>query len=314
MGRRKAKAQAKYLPQDAVTSEDNLSSRPDPNDLEDALEQPPREGANGAEAEGTADSNLDDDKQNSEDAENLKLVKKKEYKGNKLNKIQGKKQKEAKQLSGANDGSSKRVVNNPGFDGNQSDREDSIENGKDATEPAHKAPIEVLYCPFCTFPAEMCEFGGMMDKCRPWLLEHAPEFADADNLGRKRRILTEKEHIEAMIAGKGIKKALERRVVLEVGKRAGARKTTTITGMDLFGFNLKDLSKEWRKTFSCGVGVREAAEGAYQDCIDIQGDILTKLVDILLNKYQIPKEAIYHIVNKKNVRYFDDIGATKEIK
>ncbi|CCW70861.1 unnamed protein product [Phytomonas sp. Hart1] len=305
MGRRKTKAQAKLRSIDEDASDDNVSLETETSDLKDAVGQHRGDGASHGEADAILGATPDDDKSNSEDDQKPKTAKKKEYKGNKL-KIQGNKQKKTKTLSDAHDGSQKPFSSKLELNDAQSDGGDSIHEDEGAAEPAHKAPIEVLYCPFCTFPAEMCEFGGMMDKCRPWLLEHAPEFADADNLGRKRRILTEKEHIEAMIAGKGIKKALERHVVLELESRSGKRKITTVTGMNLFGFNLKDLSKEWRKTFSCGVGVRDATDGVHQDCIDIQGDVTDKLVDILLEKFKIPKEAVYRILKKKKVKYFDD--------
>jgi hypothetical protein len=30
-------------------------------------------------------------------------------------------------------------------------------------------------CSVCGLPAEYCEFGPNFDKCKPWLLEHAPD-------------------------------------------------------------------------------------------------------------------------------------------
>ncbi|TPP40661.1 Translation initiation factor SUI1 family protein [Leishmania donovani] len=163
--------------------------------------------------------------------------------------------------------------------------------------------VEVLYCPICTFPAEMCEFSGIVEKCRPWLLEYAADLADAEERGRKRRILTEKDRLEAMLEGRGVKKALERIVVLEVEKRTGRRMITSVFGMDLFGFNLKDVSRDWRKRFSCGAGVRAAEEGKHQDCIDIQGNVVDQLADMLITKYRIPKESVYLMEGKKKVPY-----------
>lgn len=186
-----------------------------------------------------------------------------------------------------------------GGDNNGSDNEGEI-------EVTRQRAVEALYCPICTFPAEMCDFSGMMDKCRPWLLEHAAELANAEDRGRRRRILTEKERLEAMMEGRGIKKALERIILLDVEKRTGHRMITSVYGMDLFGFNLKDLSRDWRKSFACGAGVRAPEEGKHQDCVDIQGSVADQLAELLVKKYSIPKDAIYIMENKKKQKYFDE--------
>ncbi|GET89131.1 hypothetical protein, conserved [Leishmania tarentolae] len=214
--------------------------------------------------------------------------KKKVYRGNRLKKMENQRKKKEK---GANEV--------------KKAEEAAIAGGAD-DEPlvvTRQRAVEVLYCPICTFPAEMCEFSGVVEKCRPWLLENAAELADAEERGRKRRILTEKDRLEAMLEGRGVKKALERIVMLEVDKRVGQRMITSVFGMDLFGFNLKDLSKEWRKRFSCGAGVRAAEEGKHQDCIDIQGNVVDQLADMLITKYKIPKESVYLMEDKKKVPY-----------
>ncbi|AIN98907.1 hypothetical protein LPMP_250420 [Leishmania panamensis] len=217
--------------------------------------------------------------------------KKKEYRGNRLNKLDNQRSK----------GKGKNASVGDKADGAAAGER----NGGD-DEPlivTRQRAVEVLYCPICTFPAEMCEFSGMVEKCRPWLLEHAADLADAEERGRRRRILTEKDRLEALLEGRGIKKALDRIVVLEVEKRTGRRMTTSVFGMDLFGFNLKDVSKDWRKRFSCGAGVRAAEEGKHQDCIDIQGNVVDQLAEMLITKYKIPKESVYMMEGKKRVPY-----------
>lgn len=169
--------------------------------------------------------------------------------------------------------------------------------------PVKLHPVEVLYCPNCTFPAEMCEFSGMYEKCQPWLREHAAELAEAVERGRKRRVLTEKGRLEARIEGRGGKKALERIIVLETMK-VRTSINTFVTGMDLFGFNLKDLSREWRKRFSCGAGVRDPEVGKEQCAIQIQGNVEETLANMLVDKYKIPKGSIYKYVGKKKAPYF----------
>lgn len=220
--------------------------------------------------------------------------KKKEYKGNRF-----KKQEQKKKKGKSNDNAAAAASGATAEVGGDGEQEGDAAASKDTRVP----PVEVLYCPNCTFPAEYCEFGGMMDKCRPWLLEHAAELAEAEDRGRKRRILTEKERLEALLEGRGIKKALSREVVIEVERRTGRRMITSVFGMDLFGFNLKDLSREWRKRFSCGAGVRVAEEGKHQDCIDIQGDVVDKLAEMMCSEYQIPKEAVFTVISRKKVPY-----------
>jgi len=36
-------------------------------------------------------------------------------------------------------------------------------------------PVRVLYCAVCSLPAEYCEFGPDFEKCKPWLVQNAPE-------------------------------------------------------------------------------------------------------------------------------------------
>ncbi|ESL06794.1 hypothetical protein TRSC58_05527 [Trypanosoma rangeli SC58] len=144
----------------------------------------------------------------------------------------------------------------------------------------------------------MCEYSGMYEQCRPWLLEHAKELAEAEERGRKRRALTERERLERLVQGRGTKKAIERIVLLEVSQRKGRKMTTSVKGLDLFGFNLKDLSREWKKLFSCGAGVTSSEE-LKQSSIEIQGNVLAQLIEMLPERYNIPKSAIYQMEDKK---------------
>ncbi|CAG9575050.1 conserved hypothetical protein [Leishmania major strain Friedlin] len=240
-------------------------------------------------AQGTPDHHSGRCSERGRDSDDDAPKTKKEYRGNRLKKL------EVQRKKGKGKGA------------NEDDKaEEAAREGDAHEEPlvvTRQRAVEVLYCPICTFPAEMCEFSGIVEKCRPWLLEHAADLADAEERGRKRRILTEKDRLEAMLEGRGVKKALERIVVLEVEKRTGRRMITSVFGMDLFGFNLKDVSRDWRKRFSCGAGVRAAEEGKHQDCIDIQGNVVDQLADMLITKYKIPKESVYLMEGKKKVPY-----------
>lgn len=205
--------------------------------------------------------------------------------------------KPAKNNAKDNKGEGQRENNAEGSDDNDDDGYDGEE-----LVVTRQEPVEVLYCPICTFPAEMCEFSGMMEKCRPWLQEHAKELADAEERGRKRRPLTEKERLEAKLEGRGVKTALQRIVVIETEK-GGKFTSTSVVGMDLFGHNLTDLSRDWRKAFACGASVRSAGEGEHQDAICLQGSVESRVADVLLNKYKIPKEALFVVRDRKKERY-----------
>ncbi|KAL6496524.1 hypothetical protein OROGR_029782 [Orobanche gracilis] len=36
-------------------------------------------------------------------------------------------------------------------------------------------PVQVLYCGVCGLPPEYCEFGPDFEKCKPWLVQNAPD-------------------------------------------------------------------------------------------------------------------------------------------
>lgn len=175
----------------------------------------------------------------------------------------------------------------------------------DSAVVPRKEVVEVLYCPICTFPAEMCEYSGMYEQCRPWLLEHAKELAEAEERGRKRRALTERERLERLVQGRGTKKAIERIVTIEVSQRKGRKMTTSVRGLDLFGLNLVDFSRDCKKMFSCGAGVKSSEE-LKQNSIDIQGNVAVQLIELLPVRYSIPKDAIYQIEDKKKVKCYSD--------
>ncbi|KPI89258.1 hypothetical protein ABL78_1591 [Leptomonas seymouri] len=282
MGRnkRKSKATARAA---SESDEDNGEAREAAADV-----TAPCEGSEDIGKDTSPETPRQDDGDNSEHEDGAPR-KKKEYRGNRLKKLEKCQKGKGDVAAAAEKIQAEGAADDAG--------------GAAAPQDTRVPPVQVLYCPHCSFPAEFCAFGGMMDKCRQWLLEHNVELADTEDRGRKRRILTEKERLEALLEGRGIKHALERVVVMDVENRVGKRTITSVFGMDLFGFNLKDLSRDWRKRFSCGAGVRSAEEGKYQSCIDIQGNVAGELAELLVSKYSIPKSAVFMMVNKKKVPY-----------
>lgn len=157
-------------------------------------------------------------------------------------------------------------------------------------------PKSITYCPTCSFPAEFCEFSGMFDKCKPWLMENAAaeearNIAEAEERGRKRRIPG-----EAAAAAKT--KGRDQLVTLTVKSRARHKFTTLVTGMELFGHNLQKVSTEFKKMFSCGAGVLTDQPGK-PDQIEVQGDVVERLCDLLVSKWNIPSECVAIVEEKQ---------------
>ena len=152
------------------------------------------------------------------------------------------------------------------------------------------APIKVPYCPICTFPAEMCEFSGVLDKCRPWLTEQlaAEEAAALEERGRKQKGIGEDPLDPA--AQKGSKKPFEVQVTLQLRSRTKRKFTTFVTGMNLYGHDIKATVQKFKKQFSCGVSV-ESLPGQL-DAIEVQGDFIGQLQEVLVAQYKIPEDQI----------------------
>lgn len=238
------------------------------------------------------------------------VAKKKVYHGNKLNRNnacgKGKKGRQTNPSTAPSPTPTPGSPDTAGGDGDGREVEGAAAPTlKDDVGASRHEPVEVLYCPICTFPAEMCEYSGMYEQCRPWLLEHAKELAEAEERGRKRRALTERERLERLVQGRGTKKAIERIVVIEVSQRKGRKMTTSVRGLDLFGLNLVDFSRDCKKMFSCGAGVKSSEE-VKQSSVDIQGNVAAQLIELLPERYNIPKDAMYQIDDKKKVKCYSD--------
>jgi density-regulated protein DRP1 len=201
----------------------------------------------------------------------------------------------AQKKAAVSDGSKKGATAETG----NSDSEDD-----DDVIVTRKKAVHVDYCPVCTFPAEMCEYSGVFEKCKPWLMEQlaadeAAKLADAEEKGRKRRILTDQEKLDKILSGTG-KKKVDQVIVLDRKTVRGKKKITTIVGLDLFSVNLTDASREFKKIFSCGAGVVE--EVGVLPLIEVQGDVIPQLVELLPKKYpQISLAQIFVMDGKQRV-------------
>ncbi|XP_075497714.1 translation machinery-associated protein 22-like [Primulina tabacum] len=134
-------------------------------------------------------------------------------------------------------------------------------------------PVRVLYCGVCGFPAEYCEFGSDFDKCKPWLIQNAPDLypdlvieAGAEHANKVADQLQStsissngsssqpKEEVKRLPGGK-IKKKEKPEVVIEKMTRNKRKCITTVKGLELFGVKLNDASKKLGKKFVTGASV-----------------------------------------------------------
>lgn len=215
-------------------------------------------------------------------------------------------------------------------DSDKSEAEDVVESDKEEDTKSEKSSdsgddsdeekagptipmVQVELCPVCTFPFEYCEYAGMMDQCKPHLMEwmkrkaatsaeDGAEGGDLAELSLKDKVKPKKknpEGIEKMLPGGKVKKKEENIVLITVASRQKRKCVTTVTGLDLFGLKLSDAAKEFKKMFSCGASVVKTASGKEQ--IDIQGEFRDQLLEMWAKKFKtIPKSAVFTMDEGKN--------------
>ncbi|XP_022731957.1 translation machinery-associated protein 22-like isoform X2 [Durio zibethinus] len=144
--------------------------------------------------------------------------------------------------------------------------------------------VKVLYCPICSLPAEYCEFGPDFEKCKPWLINNAPDLyphllkeadeRDASKVSEQLQSVgissaadvaasssqpgdassSKQEEVKRLPGGK-IKKKEKQEVVIEKVVRNRRKCITIMKGLDLFGIKLSDASKKLGKKFATGASV-----------------------------------------------------------
>ncbi|KAF5788698.1 putative SUI1 domain, DENR family, SUI1 domain superfamily protein [Helianthus annuus] len=183
-------------------------------------------------------------------------------------------------------------------------------------------PVHVLYCGVCGLPAEYCEFGPDFEKCKPWLIQNAPQLypdliqesnskdvdgvsdqlqssSIADATGPSGSSAPKQEPVKRLPGGK-IKKKEKQEVIIEKVTRNKRKSITTIKGLDLFGIKLSDASKKLGKKFATGASVVKGP--TEKDQIDVQGDIAYDIVEFITDTWpDVPETAIYFIEDGKKV-------------
>ncbi|KAG6413873.1 hypothetical protein SASPL_126588 [Salvia splendens] len=175
-------------------------------------------------------------------------------------------------------------------------------------------PVQVLYCGVCSLPAEFCEFGPDFQKCKPWLIQNAPQLypdlikdaGEKDGLSDQLQStsisdgsLKPKEEVKRLPGGK-IKKKDKQEVIIEKMTRNKRKCITTVKGLELFGVKLNDASKKLGKKFATGASVVKGPTEKEQ--IDVQGDISYDLVEFIIDTWpDVPETAIFFIEDGKKV-------------
>lgn len=175
-----------------------------------------------------------------------------------------------------------------------SSESDAESDAESTDDEAARRPRVVQYCPVCTFQAEMCEFSGMLEKCKPWLMEHLKEeearlIAEGGEKGRKRKGVYAEG--EGPAPGAKLKKKPDQCVLVQVKKRSGKKVVTIIQGLDFYGVNLKDITRDFKKRFCCGCGIVETP--GELDAVEVQGDVAAQLAEMLPKQYKIPVNEIF---------------------
>ncbi|OMJ79069.1 hypothetical protein SteCoe_20967 [Stentor coeruleus] len=147
-------------------------------------------------------------------------------------------------------------------------------------------PIEVIYCPICTFPIEYCEYSETFNECKKWLAinhpEAYPDLAEDFAKIRNGETIPEEEKKPAS-KPKKVRIAEKKQIVVSVLKRGSTKNITKVEGLKEFGINLKDTAKLFRKTFASGCAVVE-------ESIEIQGELVDEIIEKILSEFPSVKE------------------------
>lgn len=150
-----------------------------------------------------------------------------------------------------------------------------------------KDPVEVLYCPVCTFPLEYCEYSERFNECKKWLAVNHPEvypdLAEVFEKIRNGEVLPKEEEKKEQPRSKKVKFEKKKEIVIYLVKRGYSKNITQVEGLKDFGVSLKEISKNFRNSFSSGCAIVE-------DSIEIQGDLVDKIIEKLLADYPAIKE------------------------
>eukprot|EP00793_Prasinoderma_coloniale_P005821 PRCOL_00004295-RA len=202
----------------------------------------------------------------------------------------------------------------------------------DSDSDASVAPleaVEVFYCGVSGLPPEYIEWLGKdeVERCKPWLKANYPRVyelwpewegedggsgdagegpsAQAGGAGGEGADAAADELAKLAVGDKekksgkgGKKKKKEKELVVTKAVRNKRKCITTVTGLHHWKVKLSEASKLFGKKFACGASVTKNASQVEE--IDIQGDCLYEVTELILKKYpDVDKDAIYWVEDKK---------------
>lgn len=185
-------------------------------------------------------------------------------------------------------------------------------------------PIRPAYCPFCSFPPDLCAWGPCYEtSCKPWLAVHHPHLlpvapvvaaggdsseksagGDAATAALANLSLTSGSASATVAAPavpapkavsfgvKGKKGSAATCAITVTRKDRGRGKCVTIIkGLETFDVKLKEAASALGKKYGTGGTVTKDAAGGQE--VTIQGDFAGEMPDVLEALYKVPAAAVY---------------------
>ncbi|KEI37711.1 uncharacterized protein L969DRAFT_65552 [Mixia osmundae IAM 14324] len=200
-------------------------------------------------------------------------------------------------------------------------------------------PVNVIYCGICSLPAEYCEFGSRISKCKQWLQDEHPhlyaryysdtamdeklsalsleqrEALDKDSAKKEAKAEAKDEKLQKQRQARSPSEREEQcsrdaqssKVLIKRIERTKRKHVTAVYGLEVFEVDLKKASKLFANRFATGASVAKNAQG--EDEIVIQGDVADEVEEMLLDTSpkiaailgggRIPEDNIYITDEKK---------------
>merc|ERR1712079_106740 len=132
--------------------------------------------------------------------------------------------------------------------------------------PPIEGKEEIEYCPICGLPPDFCQYGPSWEKCKPWCMEHYPQYypelsgVSLEDAKKSAQEATERGKEKILPGGKK-KRESSPRVKIRKLTRSGRKCVTSVTGLELFDVKLDAVAKLFKKKFSCGCSVVKGENG-----------------------------------------------------
>ncbi|EMD48226.1 Density-regulated protein [Entamoeba histolytica HM-3:IMSS] len=153
-------------------------------------------------------------------------------------------------------------------------------------EKKYYTKVEIDLCPLCHLPKDLCPYGPNAAKCtKAQTTESKTE--EQSNEEKKGESKDEQQPTESKeTTKKEVKKGKEQKKVIKIMnvKRNKKQSVTKIVGVLQFGLKQQDVSKFVSKKFSVGANIDKTVG---VDCINVQGDFVHEIADILAEQFKI---------------------------